>query len=100
MEIVIAWIIFAPLVGVLSSERGTGFWTGFLPSLAFSPVVGLIIVLVLRKPDGVRRAEIEKEERMRAEVRAQIEAEARGEAPPAADRASRGKPARAPNWPE
>ncbi|MBK7813707.1 MAG: zinc ribbon domain-containing protein [Rhodocyclaceae bacterium] len=46
-----AWVFFAALVGLVASNRGrSGFWW-FLLSLAISPLLGLILVAVMRKID-------------------------------------------------
>lgn len=41
------WIGFSFLVGRLAMERGRSFWLGFLLSLALSPLIGFIIILVM-----------------------------------------------------
>ncbi len=41
--IVVAWIVFAIVAGVVGSGRNIGFWGAFLLSLVLSPLIGLII---------------------------------------------------------
>lgn len=41
--IVVAWIIFSIVAGVVGSGRNIGFWGAFLLSLLLSPLIGLII---------------------------------------------------------
>jgi hypothetical protein len=47
MEIVLAWIIFAFVVAIAAGARGRSGAGWFLISILFSPLVGLILVLVL-----------------------------------------------------
>jgi len=49
MIIVIVWIIFCLLVGILGESRNVGFWGAVLWSFFLSPLVGLIIVLLSDK---------------------------------------------------
>jgi len=44
MEILIMWILFALIVGLIGSGRTIGFLGAFLWSLLLSPLIGLIIV--------------------------------------------------------
>jgi len=44
--IVIAWITFSVLVGLLGSDRKIGFWGSFLLSIILSPLIALIITLL------------------------------------------------------
>ncbi|GMG81210.1 hypothetical protein LNKW23_04220 [Paralimibaculum aggregatum] len=83
MEIVVPWIIFSVLVGLLTRSKGRGFALGFFVSLLLSPLVGLIWALVAGKSHAARAAELEAEERMRRAVRAKLDAE---EAAPASGR--------------
>lgn len=50
--IFVLWIFFSFVVGAIASTRmiKIGFWGGLLVSLFFSPLVGLLVVLVSR-PD-------------------------------------------------
>jgi hypothetical protein len=47
MEIFLAWLVFAFLVALAASARGRSGAAWFLISAVFSPLVGLILVLVL-----------------------------------------------------
>lgn len=40
------WIVFAPIVGFIGSDRKIGFWGALFCSLLLSPVIGLIITLL------------------------------------------------------
>ncbi|MBL7066283.1 MAG: zinc ribbon domain-containing protein [Candidatus Marinimicrobia bacterium] len=57
MEIIITWLILAVLVGMYASSKGKSGFGYFLISVALSPLIGFIIVLV-SKPDEKK---IEKE---------------------------------------
>ncbi len=74
----ILWLVGSGFVGWLSMSRGRGFLLGFVASLALSPAIGLAIVMVLKPTEEIRREEIKEEERIRAEVRDEIERERRG----------------------
>lgn len=50
MEIVIGWLILAVVVGIIAANRGRSGFGWFLISLAFSPLVGGILVLALGSP--------------------------------------------------
>lgn len=63
------WLVFAVLVGVLASSRGRSGFGFFLLSAVFSPLLGLIVVLVM--PDlkeQARRASEEAEKQIRDEA--------------------------------
>ena len=47
--IVALWIFFAFIVGMGSRSDGKGFWLVFLVSLVFSPLIGLIAYLLIKK---------------------------------------------------
>lgn len=49
MEIIVGWLVFAVLVGVVASSRGRGFFTWTLISLPLSPLIGLVLLLLLDK---------------------------------------------------
>lgn len=92
IETVILWLILAALVGALASSRGNSFWFAFIWAVLLSPLIGLLIVLLSGKSDTALRAEIEREERLRAAVRAEIERERTGQGPdPDAPLPPRGK---------
>ena len=46
MVIVISWIFFSILIGLLGQKRKIGFWGAFLFSILLSPIIGLIITLI------------------------------------------------------
>lgn len=72
MEIVfVFWVIFAMLVAVLAISRGRSGIGYFLLSIIFSPVLGLLIILLTRN----LTVEDEKEARRRREQTAQLEAQ-------------------------
>lgn len=48
MEVFFIWLLFALLVGVLASNRGRSGVGFFLLSAILSPLIGLIVVLVIR----------------------------------------------------
>jgi MFS family permease len=45
--IILVWIVFAVLVGMLADRYGRSFFGYFVLSLALSPLIGLLIVLAL-----------------------------------------------------
>jgi hypothetical protein len=47
MEYVILWVVLAIFIGALASSRGRSGFGFFLLSVVFSPLLGLIIVLVM-----------------------------------------------------
>jgi hypothetical protein len=53
-EFWISWLVFAVVVGLISSSRGKGFAGSFLLSLFLSPIIGLLIVLLTG--DGQQRS--------------------------------------------
>lgn len=46
MEIVLGWLIFAIVVGVVASSRGRSGFGWFLISALLSPLIGFILVMV------------------------------------------------------
>lgn len=68
MEIFILWLVFAGLVGALASSRGRSGFGFFLLSVLLSPLVGLVIVLVIRNlAEDERRDEERRREEQRKE---------------------------------
>lgn len=58
MSYVVLWFVFAIAVGVLASNRGRSGFGWFVISLFFSPLIGLIFVLVtknLSSPEPVKQ---------------------------------------------
>jgi len=45
----IAWIGFSVLVGRLAMEIGRSFWLGYILGLVLSPLIGFIIILLIRR---------------------------------------------------
>lgn len=44
--IILGWVVFSLIVGVIASDRSIGFWGGFLLSLFLSPIIGIIVTLL------------------------------------------------------
>ena len=42
---ILGWIILSFILGLVGSNRSTGFWGAFLLSLILSPLIGFIILL-------------------------------------------------------
>lgn len=59
MELVFFWLLFAIVTWVAASSRGRSGFLWFLVSLIFSPIIGLLLVLVLPNLKSPRAAEIE-----------------------------------------
>lgn len=53
MEVFLIWLVFAVLVGVLANSRGRSGFGFFLLSVLLSPLIGLIIVLVIKNLSNV-----------------------------------------------
>lgn len=49
MELIIGWLVFAVVVGICASSRGRSGFGWFLLSVAISPILALILVLVMPK---------------------------------------------------
>jgi len=75
MIIVIFWLIFAILVGVFASKNGRSGFLALLVAVILSPLIAFIIYALLGKSSEASRQFIEQEERLRAEIRKQLEAE-------------------------
>lgn len=69
MGIVIVWLLLSVAVGLLADSRGRSGFGFFLLSAVFSPLLGLIVVLVMSDLN----AEKAKEQRRREEHEKQIE---------------------------
>jgi hypothetical protein len=63
MEVLIAYIIFSIVAGVLGAKRKIGFAGAFFLSLAISPLIGFIAVLCSK-----RKSDIEYERKMLANM--------------------------------
>lgn len=78
---VILWLLFAIGVGVLANSRGRSGIGFFLLSVLLSPLLGLIVVLVMRDEKAAAEAEDRRrrsEEMRMEEVRALAAAASRG----------------------
>lgn len=53
---VLSWVVFSFVVGMIAKSRELSFWAYFLASLVFTPVLGLLIVLA-DMASGKSRAE-------------------------------------------
>ena len=62
MELFVAWVLLSIGVGVLAGTRGQSGFAFFFLSFFMSPIIGLIIVLIMRN-----RTEDEKKERAQKE---------------------------------
>ena len=51
--IIIGWFFGALIVGMLGSDRTSGFWGSFLISLLLSPIVGIIIVFLSQRKSTI-----------------------------------------------
>jgi hypothetical protein len=47
MGLLLGWLIFSFVVGIVRSSRGGGFFGMFLLSLLLSPIIGLILALAI-----------------------------------------------------
>lgn len=48
LALVIAWLLFAALAGIVAKKRGHSGWGFALISLAISPLLGVILALVIK----------------------------------------------------
>lgn len=80
MEIFTGWLVLSALVGWLAYARGRTFIGFFLVSVLLSPLLGLIIVLVLRdwaaedREERRRKEDAARQESVRREQQQQLEA--------------------------
>ncbi|MFN3615484.1 MAG: hypothetical protein ACK4WC_13135 [Rubrimonas sp.] len=89
MDMLILYLALALLVAWFASSRGRSGLLAFLLAVVFSPLLVFIGYLIAGRSESAIRAQIEAEERMRAEVRARIAQEGGGPWTPApADDAS------------
>ena len=64
LAILAAYIVFCILVGLCGSQRRMGFTGTFLLSLAITPVLGLLVLLITgpsRRAEMARRAELRRQ---------------------------------------
>ena len=64
LAILAAYIVFCILVGLCGSQRRMGFTGTFLLSVAVTPVIGLILILITgpsRRAEMARRAELARQ---------------------------------------
>ena len=64
LAVLAAYIVFCILVGLCGSQRRMGFTGTFLLSLAITPVLGLLMLLITgpsRRAEMARRAELARQ---------------------------------------
>jgi hypothetical protein len=64
LAVLAAYLVFCVLVGLCGSQRRMGFTGTFLLSVAITPVIGLIILLITgpsRRAEMARRAELARQ---------------------------------------
>lgn len=66
MELVFVWLLLAAGIGALASSRGRSGFGFFLLSTVFSPLLGLIVVLVLA---DLKKQEIAEDQRRTDQLR-------------------------------
>ena len=49
------WLVLAGLVGGWGQRKGHSFWIGFLVSLIFSLIIGVVVVILLKDKNTGRR---------------------------------------------
>jgi hypothetical protein len=93
MGLLIVYLALALLVAWFASSRGRSGVLAFLLAVVFSPLLVFIGYLIAGRSESAIRAQIEAEERMRAEIRARIAREDGGPwTQAAADEAPRSPP--------
>lgn len=75
IAVIVLWIVFALLVGLLANNYGRDGKLYFLIALLLSPLISLIIVLIIGKTEEKKAKEIETQIRMRAEIEEKIRLE-------------------------
>ena len=48
MELFLIWVALSALCAWFSFKKGRGFWGVFIVSFVFSPIIGLIALLLLK----------------------------------------------------
>jgi hypothetical protein len=64
LAVLAAYLVFCVLVGLCGSQRRMGFTGTFLLSVAITPVIGLIVLLITgpsRRAEMARRAELARQ---------------------------------------
>ena len=64
LAVLVAYLIFAILVGLCGSQRRMGFTGTFLLSVAITPVLALLVLLITgpsRRAEMARRAELARQ---------------------------------------
>jgi hypothetical protein len=72
LAVLIAYLVFSVLVGLCGTQRRMGFTGTFLLSLAITPVIALIVLLITgpsRRAQMARRAELARQSRMLRQAR-------------------------------
>jgi hypothetical protein len=58
MELFLIWVALSALCAWFSVKKGRGFWGVFIVSFIFSPLVGLIVLLLLKPNQAQDNAEL------------------------------------------
>ena len=52
MELFLIWVALSALCAWFSVKKGRGFWGVFIVSFVFSPIIGLIALLLLKPEEA------------------------------------------------
>jgi hypothetical protein len=52
MELFLIWVALSALCAWFSVKKGHGFWGVFIVSFVFSPIIGLIALLMLKPEEA------------------------------------------------
>lgn len=69
MAVVVGWVLFSILVGVLADKNGRSGLLAFVVSVCVSPVFGGILYLILGKTDLTRAHQAVADEKLIASIR-------------------------------
>lgn len=67
--IIILFLLFALIPGIIASKKGRSFIGWYIFSILLSPLIGLIVILCLGESDEKRKERIIEEEKIRNSVR-------------------------------
>jgi hypothetical protein len=56
MDLTVIWFLLSIIVGMLGKNTYIGFWGNFILSLFFSPLVGIVYVLLAKRETGKKHA--------------------------------------------
>lgn len=56
----VIWIVLSMIIGCVTSEKGKGFFLGFISSLFLSPIVGFIIAQIICPSEMLNQKELYK----------------------------------------